>query len=120
MNVLDLSLPESAGINILSWNINGLKAKFDERETDLLNIFDQYGIVLLQETKIGQMQTDDDYDADWNYITDKLKDKYAFERLEDQTYRERTDNHQKTMYNPKSEKVGTVWKTQIKKESSDF
>ncbi len=24
------------------------------------------------------------------------------------------------MYNPKSEKVGTVWKTQIKKESSDF
>ncbi len=23
-------------------------------------------------------------------------------------------------YNPKSEKVGTVWKTQIKKESSDF
>ncbi len=25
-----------------------------------------------------------------------------------------------TFYNPKSEKVGTVWKTQIKKESSDF
>ncbi len=25
-----------------------------------------------------------------------------------------------TKYNPKSEKVGTVWKTQIKKESSDF
>ncbi len=25
-----------------------------------------------------------------------------------------------TVYNPKSEKVGTVWKTQIKKESSDF
>ncbi len=25
-----------------------------------------------------------------------------------------------SMYNPKSEKVGTVWKTQIKKESSDF
>ncbi len=25
-----------------------------------------------------------------------------------------------TLYNPKSEKVGTVWKTQIKKESSDF
>ncbi len=24
------------------------------------------------------------------------------------------------IYNPKSEKVGTVWKTQIKKESSDF
>ncbi len=24
------------------------------------------------------------------------------------------------LYNPKSEKVGTVWKTQIKKESSDF
>ncbi len=24
------------------------------------------------------------------------------------------------MYNPKSEKVGTVWKTQIKKESSDY
>ncbi len=24
------------------------------------------------------------------------------------------------VYNPKSEKVGTVWKTQIKKESSDF
>ncbi len=23
-------------------------------------------------------------------------------------------------YNPKSEKVGTVWKTQMKKESSDF
>ncbi len=23
-------------------------------------------------------------------------------------------------YNPKSEKVGTVWKTQIKKRSSDF
>ncbi len=23
-------------------------------------------------------------------------------------------------YNPKSEKVGTVWKTQIKKESRDF
>ncbi len=28
-------------------------------------------------------------------------------------------NHHK-LYNPKSEKVGTVWKTQIKKESSDF
>ncbi len=92
------SASESAGINILSWNINGLKAKFDEREIDLLNIFDQYGIVLLQETKIGKMQTDDDYDADWNYITDKLKNKYAFERLEDQTYSKRTDNHQKTMY----------------------
>ncbi len=26
----------------------------------------------------------------------------------------------KSIYNPKSEKVGTVWKTQIKKESSDF
>ncbi len=26
----------------------------------------------------------------------------------------------KNIYNPKSEKVGTVWKTQIKKESSDF
>ncbi len=26
----------------------------------------------------------------------------------------------KLIYNPKSEKVGTVWKTQIKKESSDF
>ncbi len=26
----------------------------------------------------------------------------------------------KKYYNPKSEKVGTVWKTQIKKESSDF
>ncbi len=25
-----------------------------------------------------------------------------------------------SIYNPKSEKVGTVWKTQIKKESSDF
>ncbi len=25
-----------------------------------------------------------------------------------------------TTYNPKSEKVGTVWKTQIKKESSHF
>ncbi len=25
-----------------------------------------------------------------------------------------------SLYNPKSEKVGTVWKTQIKKESSDF
>ncbi len=25
-----------------------------------------------------------------------------------------------TLYNPKSEKVGTVRKTQIKKESSDF
>ncbi len=25
-----------------------------------------------------------------------------------------------TYYNPKSEKVGTLWKTQIKKESSDF
>ncbi len=24
------------------------------------------------------------------------------------------------IYNPKSEKVGTVWKTQIKKVSSDF
>ncbi len=24
------------------------------------------------------------------------------------------------IYNPKSEKVGTVWKMQIKKESSDF
>ncbi len=24
------------------------------------------------------------------------------------------------IYNPKSEKVGIVWKTQIKKESSDF
>ncbi len=24
------------------------------------------------------------------------------------------------LYNPKSEKFGTVWKTQIKKESSDF
>ncbi len=24
------------------------------------------------------------------------------------------------LYNPKSEKVGTVWKTRIKKESSDF
>ncbi len=24
------------------------------------------------------------------------------------------------LYNPKSEKVGTVWKMQIKKESSDF
>ncbi len=28
--------------------------------------------------------------------------------------------HAHPMYNPKSEKVGTVWKTQIKKESSDF
>ncbi len=27
---------------------------------------------------------------------------------------------QAVFYNPKSEKVGTVWKTQIKKESSDF
>lgn len=27
---------------------------------------------------------------------------------------------EKHIYNPKSEKVGTVWKTQIKKESSDF
>ncbi len=26
----------------------------------------------------------------------------------------------RVLYNPKSEKVGTVWKTQIKKESSDF
>ncbi len=25
-----------------------------------------------------------------------------------------------SLYNPKSEKVGTVWKTQIKKESSDL
>ncbi len=31
------------------------------------------------------------------------------------------DRHPDQMkYNPKSEKVGTVWKTQIKKESSDF
>ncbi len=29
-------------------------------------------------------------------------------------------NEGKIIYNPKSEKVGTVWKTQIKKESSDF
>ncbi len=28
--------------------------------------------------------------------------------------------HRGGVYNPKSEKVGTVWKMQIKKESSDF
>ncbi len=31
-----------------------------------------------------------------------------------------SDNKALEYYNPKSEKVGTVWKTQIKKESSDF
>ncbi len=30
------------------------------------------------------------------------------------------NNNNYYYYNPKSEKVGTVWKTQIKKESSDF
>ncbi len=30
------------------------------------------------------------------------------------------DGKAEFIYNPKSEKVGTVWKTQIKKESSDF
>ncbi len=38
--------------------------------------------------------------------------------------KEETNNKQEKVlnyyYNPKSEKVGTVWKTQIKKESSDF
>ncbi len=31
-----------------------------------------------------------------------------------------TSTNSSRNYNPKSEKVGTVWKTQIKKESSDF
>ncbi len=36
------------------------------------------------------------------------------------TYSAMENETKKIIYNPKSEKVGTVWKTPLKKESSDF
>ncbi|KAK7153542.1 hypothetical protein R3I94_007047 [Phoxinus phoxinus] len=81
-------------IRVLSWNINGLKKKLEKPGTDLLNIFDRYDIVLLQETKIGKMKDGKDDDKDWDLINKALENKYALVKLEDQTCRETEDNQE--------------------------
>ncbi|XDV31357.1 hypothetical protein PO909_034063, partial [Leuciscus waleckii] len=94
-------MAESADIRVLSWNINGLKAKLkmkqlkkEERKTKLLKIFDQYDVVLLQETKIGQMKDDKDYNKNWEIITEALSNKYKLKKLKDQTLRDTADNQE--------------------------
>jgi len=87
---------ESAELRVLSWNINGLKAKLEEkglntknkRKTALLKIINKYDIVLLQETKIGQMKDPKYYNKNWKIITEALSDKYVLLILEGQTLRE--------------------------------
>ncbi|XP_048048558.1 uncharacterized protein LOC125269663 [Megalobrama amblycephala] len=86
------STSESADITVLSWNINGLKGKLKKHKTKLLKIFDQYDVVLLQETKIGPMDGGEKSDKDWIIITEALPENYVLVKLEDPTCRERTDN----------------------------
>jgi len=90
---------ESAELRVLSWNINGLKAKLEEkglntknkRKTALLKIINKYDIVLLQETKIGQMKDPKDYNKNWKIITEALSDKYVL-LIQGQTLRETADD----------------------------
>lgn len=98
------SASESGNINILSWNIRGLKAKMmDERKDRLLNIFGRYDVVLLQETHIGKKDPKNghDDDADWNCITKVLNKKEfqpTLQKLPNQRYTERKDDQPQTMY----------------------
>ncbi len=90
-------------INILSWNINGLKTKLKKHNKRLFEIFDEYDVVLLQETKIGKPKqgSQENDDDDWETITPKLADKgYACENLEDLEFNEDEEQRtrQKTMY----------------------
>ncbi|XP_067299100.1 uncharacterized protein [Pseudorasbora parva] len=91
-----------ADIRVLSWNINGVKAKLKKQKAALLDIFDQYDILLLQETKIGKKQGKPDKkgnaDQDWNTINEAFLEKYTLVELEDQTYRGRSVSPQKTVY----------------------
>ncbi|KAK7153541.1 hypothetical protein R3I94_007046 [Phoxinus phoxinus] len=111
----------ASDIQVLSWNINGLKAKFKksktvERKTKLLEIFEPYHVVLLQETHIGKMKDGKGKmkdgkgkmkdgkgkmkdgkadDNDWKFITEAFE-KYALVKLEDLTCRETADNQEET------------------------
>ncbi|KAK7153543.1 hypothetical protein R3I94_007048 [Phoxinus phoxinus] len=93
------SASESGDLTVLSWNINGLKDKLKkkERKTKLLEIFEQYDVVLLQETQIGEMKDPKDYNKNWEIITEALSKKYALVNLEDQTCIETADNQDETM-----------------------
>ncbi|RXN24120.1 hypothetical protein ROHU_022330 [Labeo rohita] len=88
---------EEDGIKILSWNINGLKSKFKKQE--VFDTFNEYDVVLLQETKIGKPDTgtkkkDDD---DWKIIKKLSDEEYALEKLEDLEFNE-DETQQETMY----------------------
>ncbi len=90
---------ENYSINILSWNINGLKSKLknEEKQTKLFEIFDQYDVVLLQETKIGKPNEGKiKQDNDWETIQELSDEDYTYKKLEDLEISE--EEQQKTMY----------------------
>ncbi len=83
-----LMMASQSEFKVLSWNINGLKARL-ERQEDLLTIFKEYDVVILQETHVGE--------TDLNQITEAFRGEYDIKSMTGLRCARQLEN-KKTMY----------------------
>lgn len=108
------SVSNSTVLKVISWNVNGLKAKLNskQRNEELLKIIEEYDIVLLQETHIGEKdknkeaksnaakeeQKEEEGESDIEKIKREYEGRYHVVELDSPNELNNTVKNEKTMY----------------------